>query len=219
MSKSEPIIVDVYEWGGQGRFVGFICGVGRCAFCDRPIQWHIPLRMTAQPLLESARTLLASGCSPDTSIGMTHRGKRDVALRSIVGFAATLTVKNSPQGKPIFVKFVLEDRRRSRRRALREVGAAVTAPQNSERAGSLLTPERKRRNHAPPCLIAPPRKRVNDSAGLARARSARTLWDMARERKRTHEAPATPRTRFGVGRAGESGPAVKAVARPLKRAA
>jgi len=55
-----------------------------------------------QPFLDAARALLADGAHPAIPIVMCHRGQADYALRSTVGTAAGLTVKDTPVGRPAF---------------------------------------------------------------------------------------------------------------------
>jgi hypothetical protein len=48
---------------------------------------------STQPLLDSARVLLAAGHNPSAPIAVRHVGARHDALRSTVGAAASLTVE------------------------------------------------------------------------------------------------------------------------------
>jgi hypothetical protein len=50
------------------------------------------------PMLSSARILLERGASPDDQLTMSHAGSATVAMRSTVGVAAKLTVKEDNSG-------------------------------------------------------------------------------------------------------------------------
>ena len=58
-----------------------------------------------QPLLDSARALLAEGHAVDAVLVMRHRGSSIDALRSTIGVAAALTVTDSRHGTPTFRAF------------------------------------------------------------------------------------------------------------------
>jgi len=62
------------------------------------------LSSSRQPLLDAARALLAEGIPPETPIMMRHQGSETISLRSTVGEAAKLTVKEKPNG-PKFQKW------------------------------------------------------------------------------------------------------------------
>lgn len=53
------------------------------------------------PLCDAARALLAAGADPAAPLVMRHAGKDRGALRSTVGVAAKLTVKDDSGGKPV----------------------------------------------------------------------------------------------------------------------
>ncbi|WP_293854452.1 hypothetical protein [uncultured Alsobacter sp.] len=59
---------------------------------------------TATPFFDAARYFLRRGARPSTPIVMRHQGSDEIAMRSTVGAAARLTVKDSPHG-PVFVKW------------------------------------------------------------------------------------------------------------------
>ena len=52
-----------------------------------------------EPLLAGARALLKSGAAPDSVITTRHRGANSWALRSTVGQAARLTVRERASGR------------------------------------------------------------------------------------------------------------------------
>jgi hypothetical protein len=58
------------------------------------------------PLCSSARVLLSEGVPSDTCLQMRHEGSETIALKSTVGAAARLTVKeDGGNGTPRFVRF------------------------------------------------------------------------------------------------------------------
>jgi len=79
-------------------------GVGR-----REHTAHLPdgrklLSSSRQPLLDTARVLLAEGVPPETSNAMQHKGSATIAMTSTVGEAAKLTVEEESDG-PRFRKW------------------------------------------------------------------------------------------------------------------
>jgi hypothetical protein len=60
------------------------------------------VRSSATPFVEAARVLLAEGVPPATPLVMRHAGENYDALRSTVGVAAKLTVKDATNGRPAF---------------------------------------------------------------------------------------------------------------------
>lgn len=69
--------------------------------------WHMTvdnehLGVSRTPLLSAARKLLARGIEPATELEMLRRGSETVAMRTTVGVAARLTVKES--AAPRFAK-------------------------------------------------------------------------------------------------------------------
>ena len=58
-----------------------------------------------EPFCAAARVLLAEGVDPDTPFAMQHRGASYVSLRSTVGKAAALTVREDGAEGPYFVKY------------------------------------------------------------------------------------------------------------------
>jgi hypothetical protein len=54
------------------------------------------------PLLDGARELLASGFSAHTVIELRHAGSDAVAMRAVLGVAASLTVTANRTGRPVF---------------------------------------------------------------------------------------------------------------------
>jgi hypothetical protein len=60
--------------------------------------WKAACSSARPPLLAAARVLLAGGVAPDTRIAMRHAGSEHDALRSTVGKAAKLTVKETANG-------------------------------------------------------------------------------------------------------------------------
>jgi hypothetical protein len=117
---SGPILalrVDVYELTRNGRFFAFVWEGQPCA-CGAPLAIRAQaLRLSTQPFLDTARTLATAGVDPNTPIVMTHNGSEVIALRSTIGAAAAVTVSTSGGGRPIFVKYRPDDKRRLRRRA------------------------------------------------------------------------------------------------------
>jgi hypothetical protein len=61
-------------------------------------------KQTRTPLLTSARVLLSEGCDPATPIQMKHKGSDIVALKSTIGRAATLSVRETATAGPLFVR-------------------------------------------------------------------------------------------------------------------
>ena len=59
-----------------------------------------------EPLLAGARALLAQGAHPDSIITTRHRGALGWALRSTVGAAARLTVRERARGGIRFAPYV-----------------------------------------------------------------------------------------------------------------
>ncbi len=57
---------------------------------------------TTQPLMDAARVLLGDGTAPATPLALRHAGSAADALRSTVGAAAGLTIKDDSVGKPVF---------------------------------------------------------------------------------------------------------------------
>jgi hypothetical protein len=60
---------------------------------------------SSQPLLDGARVLLAEGLDPASPIAMRHEGASYDALRSTVGTAAKLTVRETETEGPRFVRW------------------------------------------------------------------------------------------------------------------
>jgi hypothetical protein len=77
--------------------------VGQGQFAAR-LGDRIVVERTRQPLLDGARVLLGEGYDPDTPIVLRHAGRNDDALRSTIGAAAGLTVKEGPS-RPVFARF------------------------------------------------------------------------------------------------------------------
>ena len=80
-----------------------------CTPADRPGRYQVHLgnhRLLASardPLTEAARQLLDKGVTGNTPLILRHAGAGHDALRSTVGAAARLTVKDSQKGVPTFV--------------------------------------------------------------------------------------------------------------------
>jgi hypothetical protein len=72
---------------------------------DAAVDGRAIVARSTQPLLDAARALLAEGIDPRTWIVMRHAGTVLDALRSTVGVAAGLTVKDDGGGKPVFGKW------------------------------------------------------------------------------------------------------------------
>jgi hypothetical protein len=77
-------------------------------------------------MLDAARVLLAEGVDPATPIAMRHAGANHDALRSTVGAAAGLTVKDGSTGRPGFRKHHAQDG---------AAGVAAVSPMRLEPAG------------------------------------------------------------------------------------
>jgi hypothetical protein len=65
---------------------------------------RILTKQTLTPLLTSARVLLAEGFDPASPIEMKRKGSDIVALRSTIGSAAKLTVRETARAGPMFVR-------------------------------------------------------------------------------------------------------------------
>jgi hypothetical protein len=57
------------------------------------------------PFLDACRVMLKEGCPSSIPVIMRHMGSDHDALRSTVGHAAKLSVKDSSIGRPIFGKW------------------------------------------------------------------------------------------------------------------
>ena len=57
------------------------------------------------PFLDACRQLMAEGADPKAKVVMRHEGADHDALRSTIGYAATLTVWDDRVGKPVFAKW------------------------------------------------------------------------------------------------------------------
>jgi hypothetical protein len=66
-------------------------------------------RPSTTPFLNAARRLLDHGIPEDAKLVMRHEGGDGVALSSRLGYAASKTVKESTQGKPVFANFEPQD--------------------------------------------------------------------------------------------------------------
>jgi hypothetical protein len=89
---------------------------GRKAYSGRGQLWdafvasvaageRLIVRRSTTPFLDAARVLAEEGVDRATPVAMRHEGKAEDALRSAVGKAAGLTVRDGRTGKPIFVKW------------------------------------------------------------------------------------------------------------------
>jgi len=58
------------------------------------------------PFLDACRQLMAEGADPKAKVVMRHEGADHDALRSTIGYAAKLTVKDNSVGAPVFAKWV-----------------------------------------------------------------------------------------------------------------
>jgi hypothetical protein len=96
----------------------------RGRFSARLIDGRPLVSSSRLPFCDSARELIRLGYAPDLLLLMRHEGSSVVALRSMIGTAAKLTVEESAHG-PIF------------RSAREGPQSAVAAPPNRQRAGSL----------------------------------------------------------------------------------
>jgi hypothetical protein len=66
-------------------------------------------RPSTTPFLDAARRLLDQGVPENARLVMRHEHGDGVALSSRLGCAASKTVKESTQGKPVFADFVPRD--------------------------------------------------------------------------------------------------------------
>ncbi len=76
---------------GSGRFVGYVCG--------KPV-----VRSSRQPFLDAARAALARGTSADEKFVMVGMDGTE-RLKSTVGAAAALSVRDDDKMQPHFVKW------------------------------------------------------------------------------------------------------------------
>jgi hypothetical protein len=89
--KGQQAIVITATPVGQGRFAA-------------QIDHRILVEASRQPLLGAARILLSQSVDPRTVITLRHAGGAPNALRSTVGAAAGLAVREGPF-RPVFVRF------------------------------------------------------------------------------------------------------------------
>jgi hypothetical protein len=61
-----------------------------------------PLCTSTQPFLDGARKLLEMGYPPESEVVMQHRGAAEWSLKSTVGFAAKLTIRENANIGPDF---------------------------------------------------------------------------------------------------------------------
>jgi hypothetical protein len=105
------------------------------------------------PLLDGTRALLAAGYPPNTILVMKHAASDDVALTSIIGAAARLTVNDNRLGAPQF-------------RRWRAAGGDVPAPP----VRHTRLPSAGHRVDATSLLDAPPSPRAAPRSGVASMR-------------------------------------------------
>jgi hypothetical protein len=85
-------------------------GDGRKAYSTRgqlfdgKIDGRFVVKRSTTPFCDAARVLLAEGVRPEAKLVMRHAGSAADALRSTVGVAAKLTVKDN-HGKPVFKRW------------------------------------------------------------------------------------------------------------------
>jgi hypothetical protein len=72
---------------------------------DGTVDGRMIVNRSTQPMLDGARALLAEGADPATRLVMRHEGQDYDALRSTIGAAARMTVRDDRTGKPVFVKW------------------------------------------------------------------------------------------------------------------
>ncbi len=73
---------------------------------------RVIVRRSHTPLLDACRVLAAEGVDPATPVAMHHEGKDYDALRSTVGAAVKLTVRDTRGGKPAFAEHESYDARK-----------------------------------------------------------------------------------------------------------
>ncbi len=69
---------------------------------DSAVDGRTIVARSPTPFCDAARVLLGEGTDPATVLTMRHAGQDHAALRSTVGIAAGLTVKDDSVGKPVF---------------------------------------------------------------------------------------------------------------------
>jgi hypothetical protein len=90
-----PITITVSPAGYNNRGQVFAAAVDGRTIVSR----------SATPPLDAARVLLSEDVDPTTRLVMRHAGADHDALRSTVGFAAKLTVKDASHGPSIFASY------------------------------------------------------------------------------------------------------------------
>jgi hypothetical protein len=75
---------------------------------DGKVEGRFVVERSTTPLCDAARVLLAEGIKPDTVLVMRHAGSIADALRSTVGAAAGLTVRQD-NGPPGFTRYRAPD--------------------------------------------------------------------------------------------------------------
>ena len=89
--------------------------VGKPGQFSASINGRVIVASSRTPFLTAARALIAEGISPATIISMRHAGSAITSLRSAVGHAAKLTVRESNTTGPRFEGLRLEGPFRFRR--------------------------------------------------------------------------------------------------------
>lgn len=116
MSTAGTVVITVSPArDGGGRPSGLLS-----ATVDRTI-----VAASATPLADAARALLAEGTPADTVLVMRHAGKDHDAVRTTVGAAAALTVRDSAIGKPRFTRWRSDARFSARKNGPGATGSAV----------------------------------------------------------------------------------------------
>lgn len=83
----------------------YVREVGNKGVFDAYLGFDLLCRSSASPLLNSARTLLALGVSPDEPLRMFHHGASVPSLTTTIGAAARLEIGGNGYGQPVFNEY------------------------------------------------------------------------------------------------------------------
>jgi hypothetical protein len=138
ISVSE-IAIEAFEYRRRGLFFAFAYGADRCA-CGWRNLIPLPLRISHQPLLDAARSLLAGGFDPRRRIVMVRDGQVRLRPTTIVE-AAKLSVTTDRGGRPVFGRYREKRQSQLSGSAIEDTSGSVPPPAKNEPAGLLLRKE------------------------------------------------------------------------------
>jgi hypothetical protein len=142
--QGQLISLQIYEYRRRGIFFGFARVAQPCACGEHSLLLPLPLALSRQPLLDTARRLMGMGHPANSWIEMAHGDATEPALTSTLGAAAKLTVKASETGPPVFVRFREADVREPRPCAIPSQGVEIASTPKNRSARLRLGSTNKR---------------------------------------------------------------------------